>query len=343
MKPTLPPPPLHSDLHNAMRRRSIAFAFLLAAFVFLSATIRARDTDSWHDPSPHRIRFVNVDNGVKLEVLDWGGTGRPLVLLAGLGNTAHVFDEFAPKLTARYHVYGITRRGFGASNTPATGYLADRLGDDVLAVIDALRIERPSLVGHSIAGEELSSIGSRHPEKVAGLVYLEAGYRYAYDGGAEIRDSEEDMPSFPAATRDPPPPGPADMASFGAFGLYQERVNGVAVPESELRQIYDCEADGSVGRMRTKPWVPLAIMTGGEKYTDIRGPILAIFAVPRRNPGSTNDDAVARAQADAFEKGLPSAKVVRIPHANHYVFISNEADVLGDMDAFLRGIESLQR
>jgi non-heme chloroperoxidase len=36
------------------------------------------------------------------------------------------------------------------------------------------------LVGHSIAGEELSSIGSRHPETVAGLIYLDAGYGYAY-------------------------------------------------------------------------------------------------------------------------------------------------------------------
>jgi pimeloyl-ACP methyl ester carboxylesterase len=59
-------------------------------------------------------------------------------------------------------------------------YTADRLGDDVLAVIDALKIDRPVLVGHSIAGEELSSIGSRHPGKVAGLVYLEAGYGYAF-------------------------------------------------------------------------------------------------------------------------------------------------------------------
>ena len=50
----------------------------------------------------------------------------------------------------------------------------------MLAVIDALKLDRPILVGHSIAGEELSSVGSRHPEKVAGLIYLEAGYPYAY-------------------------------------------------------------------------------------------------------------------------------------------------------------------
>ena len=66
--------------------------------------------------SPHTIQMVSVEKGVSLEVLDWGGHGRPVILLAGLGNTAHVFDKFAPKLATRYQVYGITRRGFGASS-----------------------------------------------------------------------------------------------------------------------------------------------------------------------------------------------------------------------------------
>ena len=71
---------------------------------------------SYQDPSPHTVQFVAVAQNVRLEVLDWGGIGRPVVLLAGGGNTAHIFDEFATKLTASYHVYGITRRGFGASD-----------------------------------------------------------------------------------------------------------------------------------------------------------------------------------------------------------------------------------
>jgi hypothetical protein len=68
----------------------------------------------------------------------------------------HRFDSFAPRFTGRHHVYGITRRGFGASSkpTPANGnYSADHLGDDVLAVMKALHIERPVLVGHSLAGQ----------------------------------------------------------------------------------------------------------------------------------------------------------------------------------------------
>src|SRR5665213_3611390 len=88
------------------------------------------------DTSSHTVQFVTVDRDVKLEVLDWGGTGRPMIFLAGMGNTAHGFDGFAPQFTAKYHVYGITRRGYGLSSKPAPAngnYRADRLGDDVLA------------------------------------------------------------------------------------------------------------------------------------------------------------------------------------------------------------------
>jgi pimeloyl-ACP methyl ester carboxylesterase len=80
----------------------------------------------WHDPSPHHVQFVTVDENVRLEVLDWGGSGRNIVLLAGLGNTAHVFDDIAPKLAEQYHVYGITRRGYGQSSVPQAGYSGRR-------------------------------------------------------------------------------------------------------------------------------------------------------------------------------------------------------------------------
>jgi non-heme chloroperoxidase len=153
---------------------------LLPAVVLAACLLQAQERA---DSSPHTVQFLTVDKDVKLEVLDWGGTERPLIFLAGLGNDAHVFDGLAPNFAAHHHVYGITRRGFGASSRPVPendNYSADRLGDDVLAVMTALKLERPVLVGHSLAGEELSSIGSRYPEKIAGLIYLDAAYGYAY-------------------------------------------------------------------------------------------------------------------------------------------------------------------
>ena len=134
-----------------MRRVTTHGGFIV--LTALAVSVYSQSAPSWRDPSPHTVRFVAVEDNVRLEVLDWGGTGRPVVLLAGGGNTAHVFDEMAPKLANDYHVYGITRRGFGASGFSASDKPVDRLRDDVLAVLGALKLERPVLVGHSIASQ----------------------------------------------------------------------------------------------------------------------------------------------------------------------------------------------
>ena len=281
-------------------------------------------------------------------MLDWGGSGRPLVLLTGLGNTAHVFDEFAPKLTSSNHVYGITRRGYGASSAPQSGYGADRLGDDVIAVLDALKLEKPVLVGHSIGGEELSSVGSRHPDRVGGLIYLDAAYAYAFfnKGQPDLPPNQQSLPAMPR----PPQPGEADLKSFAAFHAWNTKVMGTPMPESELRQTHLSGPDGQVGAVRVSPSVPLAIMGGGQKYTELRVPILAIFASPHYlgpwiheypdvEKGFPTMDVATEAQAMAFEKGVPTARVVRLPNAHHYLFFSNEADVLREMRAFLKDLD----
>src|SRR5260221_4400087 len=105
-----------------MTMKSIVMIWV--SIFLLGSVCAAQSVPAWRDPSPHRGTTVTVDREVTLEVLDWGGTGRPLVLLAGLGNTAHVFDDFAPRLPALGHIYGITRRGFGASSVPHAGYEA---------------------------------------------------------------------------------------------------------------------------------------------------------------------------------------------------------------------------
>jgi len=311
---------------------------------------RATKETAWvRDASPHKVQFVTVDNGVKLEVLDWGGTGRPLVMLAGLGNTAHVFDKFALKLTPKYHVYGITRRGFGDSSVPDSGYGADRLGDDVLAVIEALKLDHPVLAGHSIAGEELSSIGSRHPEKVAGLIYLDAGYQYAFYNPAHgnlILDSLDVQKKLEQLR---PGKEPQDTKP-----LMRELLQ-TSLPQLEKdlqEQLKDVESRGPAPDMPS-PKFPISvtgIMEGEQRYTEIHAPLLLIYAAPHsggppvkdpamRAAAEARDEANTSAQAQAFQTAVPQAKVVKLPHANHYVFDSNEADVLREMDAFIGGLK----
>jgi pimeloyl-ACP methyl ester carboxylesterase len=278
-----------------------------------------------------------------LEVLDWGGTGRPLVLLAGGGDTAHVFDDFAPKLTSDFHVYGITRRGFGESSFAPVTSGAATFGDDVLAVLDALKLEKPILAGHSIAGQELSSIGTRYPNRAAALVYFDAAYQYAFDNGKVPTFDEISAIGFPQR----PPPTETDLANFDALRQYNIRTLGFTYPEGELRQKYSVTPEGHVGPQRTFPG-GRSLLPTVTKFVDIRTP--ALFLVSSQSSGpwaeaSTDPkirgqiaglSAILERQAKAIQERLPTARVVKLPVANHYVFLSNEADVLREMRAFVR-------
>lgn len=296
------------------------------------------------------IRSIIVAPTVSLEVIDWGGSGPPLIFLAGLGSTAHIFDNFAPKFVPKYHAYGITRRGFGASSSPApngSNYAADQLGDDVLKVIDALELKKPVLIGHSVAGEELSSIGSRYPGKVAGLIYLDAGYSYALyspDSGDSRLDAEELQQDLKSFLSDQP-------------GTDQKEIIAKMLAEIPLLQ-KDLEGHRKLVELmppplntQTKAEPPFsetaaAVIMGEQKYTSVQAPILAIFASPhstahipripveKKSEWIALDGAKSSAQAKAFKK-LKSAKVVIIPNADHFVFFSNEREVEKEMKDFL--------
>jgi len=259
--------------------KRLSFGATVIAWVSLMALAFCQEPPVWHDPSPHRVQFVNVEGGVQLEVLDWGGSGRPVVLLTGSGNTAHVYDDFAPKLMGCCHVYGITRRGFGVSSRPESGYTDQRLADDVLQVLDSLKIVAPVLVGHSMAGSELTTLGVQHSDRLAGLVYLDAGDDPGDFSGKNpaYRALFEKLPAMK-----PPPPSAADKKSFQAYRAMQQRTMNFAFPESELRNMFDSNPDGSIGPLRRFGLVKKAIDAGSKKrsYCGIRVPVLAFFGVP---------------------------------------------------------------
>jgi non-heme chloroperoxidase len=306
---------------------------------------RATEETEWTiDASPHKVLMIPVEKNVTLEVLDWGGTGRPLVLLSGLGDTAHVFDTFAPKLATRYHVYGITRRGFGASSAPSpeiASYAVERLGGDVLAVINALHLEHPVVVGHSIAGQELSYIGSHHPEKVAGLIYLDAGYEYAlYDkvNGSlwvDVIVLREQIGEMLAGKN---PSERKRQLDDMIANLHQVEKEAV-----QQRQEMPAAPAGSPDA----PPIIGAISMGLARFMTIKTPALVIFVEPhnlgdmekdhpeKRAALEAADKAKTERQAVAFETQVPSAHVVRIAHTDHYVFRTNDAEVIRDMNAFI--------
>jgi pimeloyl-ACP methyl ester carboxylesterase len=120
-----------------------------------------------------RDLFVTI-NGIRLHYVDWGGQGEVVLFLAPLLGGAHVFASLAPRFTDRFHVLGLTRRGTEPSATPPSGYDTSTLAEDLRAFLDALNIARATLVGYSIAGDEMTRFAGVHPQRTARLVYLDA-------------------------------------------------------------------------------------------------------------------------------------------------------------------------
>lgn len=278
---------------------------------------------AWRDPSPHQVRSVTVDSSVRLELLDWGGTGRP-ILFVGCYLTAHVYDDIAPKLTDRFHVYAVTRRGVGASDRPATGYDPPRRAADILEVMQSAGMEKPILIGNSCGGGILHTLGAEHPDRIGGPVYLDA----AED--PTLRLSDYGVPPFDRSQM------PARVGTPAT----------VPFPEAERREMAERPIDPAIRRAivednNVKP-----------DYARIRVPVLAIYRTTtldqaRQDYPVKNDQERAafnqgflgsRAMLARWERdliaGVPAASIVELPGASLYMFLSNEADIIREVRAF---------
>ena len=270
-------------------RRQVLLGFRSLAISSLGITAMAALSACGGGPHSASVtdRQIGAAPGVSLHVRDWpsarGDGDDVIVLLAGLGANAHAFDSLAPALARRHRVLAITRRGYGASGKPLpTGapgdatYAPATLVADLLAVLDALHLDRVILAGHSIAGNELTLFAGSHPQRVRGLVYLDTTWDYLALGGYE-----EARPS----PFDEPPPGAADLASMGASIAYAKRLAKQWWPalEANWRASLELLPGGAV-RPNTPPAVARAMDMAAHNfspdYRRVRAPALVITVDP---------------------------------------------------------------
>jgi pimeloyl-ACP methyl ester carboxylesterase len=310
--------------------RSTLFVVGLCVFgtSVLASRPGAQSSGAQRDRSPHHVRWVTVDSSVKLEVLDWGGSGPPLVLLACYLST-HVYDEFAPKLTDRFQVYGITRRGIGASDKPATGYSVQQSANDLSEVFNSLTLQQALLVGHSCAGQVLTMFAAQHADRLRGLVYLDG----ATDPTLTPADVGSPMPDF--ATLPRPIPERRERNWDFPEAVDQEQLDPV------IRKAITVDA-------RMKP-----------DYARVRVPVLAIYQAQgpfeevatgyairndQERAALRQEYAATRALYTRWQQdlraGAPTARIVELTGANLFMFLSHEADVLREIRAFAATLTS---
>ena len=324
-----------------MKFRATACRLLLAIVCMIGCARPGATVEQRVSAGTAAARMISVAPDASLEILDWGGSGPPLVFLSGLGNSAHVFDDFAPQFTDSFHVLGITRRGFGASTGVPAAKL-DSLAGDLRAVIDSLHLASVVLVGHSIAGEEMTRFAESNPARCAGLVYLDA----AYDR------------TDPRALNPPSVSGPrvrsSDTRTFASIKALHVRALGVREPDSELRATAHFDANdryhGEVAADSVKARVFAAAQA--PHYDRVKCNSLAIYAMPDSVgdvlPYHAELEASVRPKSDSllmFVRTLverSAADFARFPHhraimihGNHFIFLARPAEVASAMRDFL--------
>jgi pimeloyl-ACP methyl ester carboxylesterase len=117
---------------------------------------------------------VTLSDGVRIHYTQ-AGEGPDLVLIHGMtGNLAVWHLQIVPLLWDRFRVTTYDLRGHGYSSVPPTGYDADHMAEDLLGLLDALEIERPSLAGHSYGADIALYFAHLHPQRVERIVAIEA-------------------------------------------------------------------------------------------------------------------------------------------------------------------------
>ncbi len=309
--------------------------------------------DDFVDKSPHQSAFITV-NGVKLHHLDWGGKGKPLLFLTGLGHSAHIYDDLAPKFVDEFRVLALTWRGHGQSDKPEMGYDVDTLTEDVRQFLNAMKLERVTLVGYSMAGEELTRFAGLYPERVDRLVYLDAAY-------------DRTDPSFRASRGKAPDvfallnPTPQDLASIDALRNFSKKARGgwSAAVEADWRETLLYSPEGKPLGSVTSAKI-IGLVAKGYRppdYTKVKAPALSFYALPTMEsafPWITPDvNAEVRKQAqnlletdmiprqrrqiEQFRKGVANARVIEMPNTRHDCFIDKQDEVVREMCAFLSG------
>jgi pimeloyl-ACP methyl ester carboxylesterase len=258
-----------------------------------------------------------VVNGLRLHLLDWGGEGRPpLLLLHGFTGHAHAWDTLSIALQPYFHVYALDQRGHGDSD-PADTYNAVVAFDDIGGVIDQLGLTSVILVGLSMGGRNAMYFTSRRPQLVPKLVVV--------DIGPEISARAA------AAPAGPPEPETWDSIEQAAQHLYRGNpFPGIHYYRWVASQSLRRRPDGSIV-WGWHPSIKERRSTGDVDW----------WAVVRAIPSPTlvlrgeHSPILDRDVAERMAKELPRGRFVEIPRAVHTLHEDNPEAVLAALKEFL--------
>ena len=283
-------------------------------------------------------RSVPGADGLSIHLLEWSRQGVPLLLVHGFGSEAHIWDDFAPVVAPYYRTLAVDLRGHGDSDhDPERRYDYQSHVRDLQAIIAALGIDRLVLIGHSLGGRISTLFAARHPERIAGLVIVDAGPDLDARGVSRISiDVERSVDltfaspaAFESALAHAYPgarhPVLARMARHGVRkredGRYERKIDPAY--HTARGELTAAAADALEKKTAKELWEALA---------RIPCPVLVVR-------GAASDVLDPDTAERMVEEVLPHARLAVVPRAGHSVMTDNPEGFSEAVSSFVLGEE----
>lgn len=212
---------------------------------------------------------------VELHYLDWGGSGEPLILIHGLGDSPFLFGELAETIKEHFRVIAYSKRGHCKSEASDSNYDNSTLVSDLKLLLDTLQIPKANLLGWSMGGNEITEFAIQYPERTNKLIYFESGYDFSEKPFKVILEKMSKL----AFAHD------SDLVSLDAYkkwfhGFWFPDVNWNSTLESNLQASTHVNDDGSIRTIPNDKVSKIALeslMNYHRDYHKIIAPALVLY------------------------------------------------------------------
>lgn len=284
-------------------------SMLVMATVLLAVPAFAQQKSERQSGPGTQDLFLTI-NGIRFHYVDWGGQGEVVLFLGPLMGGVRVFDSIAPQFTDRFHVLGLTRRGTEPSAAPPSGYDTGTLAEDIRGFLDVLKIDRATLVGYSIAGDEMTRFAGAHPQRTARLVYLDATWDRASNRElAKKACAQFDIPGDCA----PPPQSSVSANILKEAETSDPNYTKVTAPALSFIVMY-----------RSSPFLAPSMDASTRSKIEARWNIYDRFIVPR--------------QVEHFRRDMKKGRVIELHDTSHSAFMFDPMQlgiIVREMQRFL--------
>ncbi len=254
---------------------------------------------SWSD------EYVRA-NGIRIHYYRTGGAKPPLLLLHGITDSGLCWSRVAKALENDYDVIMPDARGHGLSDGPETGFSIEILAQDVAGLVQALQLQQPYILGHSMGASTTTTLAARHPAIPRAILLEDPAWRASVPASAASDKADPEHNSWlqwllPLRAQ----PRAERIAVERARSHWVDEELEPWADAKDQFNLAIVEHNDTDSRLRVTSW--------REDVPQITRPILLVTADPERGAVVTSE--VAQEAARLWQHG----EVVHIPNAGHNI------------------------